>query len=44
MNLGRVMEVFLFCYLVLLSTDIKKPGNKTAATPWLNPYDCDDKE
>ena len=36
-HMGGVMEVWLSCYLVLLSM-IAKPGNKTATLPWPLPY------
>ena len=37
--MGRAMEVRLSCYLVLLSADIAKAGNKAFASPWPYPYD-----
>ena len=33
-DMGRVMELRLSCYLVLLAKLIAKPGKKTAAPPW----------
>ena len=36
----QFMEVWLSCYLVLLSVD-SKAGNKTAALPPSNPYQCE---
>ena len=38
-HMGQVTELWLSCYLVLLSTDSKKAGNKTAAVSWPDPYD-----
>ena len=35
--MGQVLEVRLSNYLVLLSDD-SKPGNKTAAPSWPDPY------
>ena len=35
--MGRVIEVWLSCYLVLLSVD-SKPADKTVEPPWPDPY------
>ena len=36
-HMSQVMELWLSCYLVLLSID-SKTGNKTATVPWPDPY------
>ena len=36
-HMGQFMKLWLSCYLVLLSID-SKPGNKTAAVSWPDPY------
>ena len=38
-NMGQVTELRLSCYLVLLSIDSTKPGNKLAAVSWHDLYD-----